>query len=445
MGANTMSDMLTIGAGGLRAYARALETTSGNIANANNPDYVRRSVKLGELVTSTSYDPLHFNTIRQGGVVVNGLARAADPFLEANTRLAGASLLEAEARAGWLGRTEAALNDGENGVGARLQTTFANGAKLAAAPFEPALRAQFLSDIDATATAFRRSASALSATGAAISDNATNALSTLNQALAELGKINLNLRAAADGSATQASLLDARDGALATISERLDVSINFAAKGVANISYGGVALVDVGTVQPLALDIAPDMRLSLSAGGAALRAPGSGALAGIVRAADGNATRVSDLDSLAENFAADVNGWQAAGLTDAGNAGSPLLAGGGGAMGLTLLSNDPADLALAGPGGAANGNALALTSLRGTEDGWNNIVSTQALATASANSESAAANTQFQAARTARDNLSAVDLDREAADLVRFQQAYEAAARVIQVARETVQSVLAIF
>jgi flagellar hook-associated protein 1 FlgK len=38
-----------------------------------------------------------------------------------------------------------------------------------------------------------------------------------------------------------------------------------------------------------------------------------------------------------------------------------------------------------------------------------------------------------------------VDLDREAAELLRFQQAYEAAARTVQVARETMQSILNIF
>ena len=48
-------------------------------------------------------------------------------------------------------------------------------------------------------------------------------------------------------------------------------------------------------------------------------------------------------------------------------------------------------------------------------------------------------------ARDARDSLSSVDLDKEAADLLRFQQAYDASARIIQVARETMQSILAIF
>ena len=66
-------------------------------------------------------------------------------------------------------------------------------------------------------------------------------------------------------------------------------------------------------------------------------------------------------------------------------------------------------------------------------------------ALAAARSESAAAAALDSSARKQRDSVSRVELDREAADLIRLQQAYEASARVIQVARETVQSILAIF
>jgi len=38
--------------------------------------------------------------------------------------------------------------------------------------------------------------------------------------------------------------------------------------------------------------------------------------------------------------------------------------------------------------------------------------------------------------------VSGVNIDEEAVDLMRFQQAYQASTRVIQVARETLQSIL---
>jgi flagellar hook-associated protein FlgK len=43
---------------------------------------------------------------------------------------------------------------------------------------------------------------------------------------------------------------------------------------------------------------------------------------------------------------------------------------------------------------------------------------------------------------SARDQVAGVSLDQEAADLIRFQQAYQAAAKVLQVASQLFDSVL---
>jgi flagellar hook-associated protein 1 FlgK len=54
----------------------------------------------------------------------------------------------------------------------------------------------------------------------------------------------------------------------------------------------------------------------------------------------------------------------------------------------------------------------------------------------------AAQNTIHSNAVATRDSASGVNLDSEAVDLMRFQQAYAATSRVIQVARETMQTIL---
>jgi flagellar hook-associated protein 1 FlgK len=69
-------------------------------------------------------------------------------------------------------------------------------------------------------------------------------------------------------------------------------------------------------------------------------------------------------------------------------------------------------------------------------------MASQAQTVASARAQDAAAATRADASAAARDGVSQVDLDTEAAELLRFQQAYSAAARTIQVARETMQTLL---
>ena len=443
-----MSDLLVIGSSGLRAYQRALTAVSTNISNAANPNYVRRDLRLGELAISTSFDPYHNGQIKFGGVDITGLARAHDPFLEASARLTGASLYGAETQARWMSSVETALGDNDHGVGSHLNKFFATGEELAAAPFDSVLRSQFIADIDSTVSAINRTANDLALVSQQITGSAEQEVTTLNQALESLAETNIGLRGAADGSPKQAALLDQRDTALAVITERIDVEITFSDKKIANISYDGNALVTVGDTQSLSITSATDGTLSLSLGGTALSPPTQGSISALIFSAATNAQRRSELDDLANGLAGDINAWNASGRTDGGTAGSALLEAGSGAAGLSLLTQNITDLALAAPGGAANGNIIGLTALRGTggtEQAWTNIVGSQAVITSAAQSETAAATAQHQAARQARDNLSSVDLDREAADLIRFQQAYDASARVIQVARETMQTIFAIF
>lgn len=443
-----MTDIFSIGLSGIRAYKQALSTVSSNIGNAENPNYVRRDLRLSELSTTGAINPYFTHQINFSGVDIDGVARSSDPFLEANVRLTGASLYGAETRARWMENTETALADTEHGVGARLTKLFAMGEELAGAPFSDILRNQFINDIDAAVSSINRTANDLENLSDQLISSAEQEVAAFNEALDNLAQTNLGLRVAVDGTPKQAALLDQRDTALAVLSERMDVTISFADKGVANISYDGQSLLDIVQVNPVSVAAGADGSIGLVANAANLAAPSRGSLAATVSSATTGIERRTELDDLATQFAADINGWQAAGETDGGAAGPPLLDAAGGAAALTMLTQNAADLALAAPGGAANGNIANLSALRGpgsAEQAWTNIIGSQAITTSAAQSESAASATQYQAARDARDSLSSVDLDREAADLLRFQEAYNASARVIQVARETMQSILAIF
>ena len=103
-------------------------------------------------------------------------------------------------------------------------------------------------------------------------------------------------------------------------------------------------------------------------------------------------------------------------------------------------------------GSGDNRNALGLAALQSTRNLLNSTstyeasygrlvadVGTQGARAANAES---AQNGLFRLAREARDSLSAVNLDEEAANLMRFQQSYEAATQVIQTANTMFQTVL---
>ncbi|MBK5263644.1 MAG: flagellar hook-associated protein FlgK, partial [Alphaproteobacteria bacterium] len=109
------------------------------------------------------------------------------------------------------------------------------------------------------------------------------------------------------------------------------------------------------------------------------------------------------------------------------------------------LISDPADLATASADGTANGNLLNIGSIRstsGAESGWTRIINTHGTLLTATLNEATAATARDEQARAAREQVSGVDLDMEAAELLRMQQNYSGCAKIIQVARETFKDIL---
>lgn len=442
-----MSDLLNIGASGLRAYSRALATVSDNIANAQTPGYARRTIELREAPAAGDI-VLSRNSIRPGGVDTAGVRRAVDPWLIEDARTASGEADRSSARLGAIDATERALDDGIGGIGESMTRIFTTADQLAADPANPTLRAQFLQSLDDSAAAFRRTAGALDSAASGVAQSAAGAVDALNTDLATLEKVNLGLRRARAGSTNEATLLDERDRLLDRISSALPVTVSFDARGAVTLtaSDGGTPLVVNGKVATLSISVMGNGQLAYAVAPSGALAPTSGSLTGFAQGAGHITTQRSNLDALATRLANDLNGWHQAGLDANGSPGAALLSGTN-AVTLSALTL-AADAVAAADAGSSNGNALQLANLRGpagVEAGWAALVAQQAQQAASARAQDAAASTRRDGAFAARDMVGEVDLDREAAQLLRFQQAYEAAARSVQVARETMQSILNIF
>jgi flagellar hook-associated protein 1 FlgK len=103
-------------------------------------------------------------------------------------------------------------------------------------------------------------------------------------------------------------------------------------------------------------------------------------------------------------------------------------------------------------GSGDNSNALALADLQtarqllgGTasyQDTYGRMVTDVAVRTSQAQTGMASESALLQQAVAARDSVAGVNLDEEAANLIRYQQAYQAAAQVIAVADELFQTLL---
>lgn len=448
-----MTDFLSIGASGIKAYSGAMATISDNIANAQTEGYVRRTIRTEEADASGN-SPYFKSKVNPAGVTVSGVTRIVDEWLVGDARVAGGAAEQSTARLEWAEKVEIALNDDATGVGASLTGLFNAADRLASDPANTGKRSAFLQAAGDAAAAFSRSAAALDLATQNITTQAQSGVTQTNTDLTELGQVNDALRRARPGSSNQASLYDERDALLDRISGNLATTSEFDKHGAVTLRLAppsGDAMISPGNAPAqlsVALQANGSLSFSLTPGSTASFAPGSGRLAGLADAAINVAARGTQLDTIAAQFVADFNAKHQAGTDAAGNAGLPLFSiTGSDAATMAIAALSPEQVAVADASGV-NGNFLGLTSLRGAggaENAWGALVAQQSQATASTRAQDAATSTRRDGAQAARAEVSAVNLDHEAAELLRFQQAYEGSARVIQVARETMQTILSLF
>jgi flagellar hook-associated protein 1 FlgK len=442
-----MSDLLAIGASGIKAYSRALSVVGDNIANAQTDGYVRRTVRLEEAPAAGDV-VLSRNSIRPGGVTAAGVTRELDQWLVDGARTASGEAARQSTRLNWVSATESALDNGGESISSGVTAIFAAADELTANPNDPALRLKFLSNINDSATAFRRTADALGSAANGVAIEAQSTVDQLNTDLTALSRVNDGLRRARSGSNNEATLLDERDRLVGNIATAMDVDVSYDARGTAIVrTPSGDPLVEGNVTATVTLAVSAGGLVSFGLAPATLLQPASGRLAGLAEAAAHISTQRTGLDSLAAQLSGTLNAAHQAGIDANGNPGAALIDFSGSAAGMVAAALAIAEVATANAGGS-NGNILAFNSVRsssGIEQGITTFIIQQAQITATSRAQEAAASGRRDSAFAARDAIGAVDLDREAADLLRFQQAYEAAARTIQVAWETMQTMLNIF
>ena len=449
-----MSDLLGIGLSGVTAYRTALAAVADNVANAETPGFARREVRLAEGISSGSESPIYREDLLFAGVEAASVSRAWDAYRAADSRYAASAAGRADARAQWLGSIETALGDGPSSVGALIGTFFSAGEALAATPSDRLARTAMLMSLDSVAGAVRNTADALSRVSEGLTGAAGMEVDGLNAELGALAEVNVMLRQSAPGRTSRASLEDERDRLIDSISARIDVNASIGKNGVATLTLSrisGITLLDPANRAVISSAVAADGRIALRifANGTTTPLPAlGGRLAGLVDVAAQTADRRAQLEGIARDFTQQVNDWSAAGRDAKGNPGIPLLSLTAGAMSLAVTTSDPDAIAAASADGTENGNLLRLPALRGpngAEARWAALVAGQAQSLNSARSEAAAAGARRDGSFAARDEVSGIDLDYEAAELLRYQRAYDGSAKIIQVARDTLQSILDLF
>lgn len=442
------ADLISIAKSGAAASRAALDLTAQNIANASSDGYVRRTLSVAELgANSSAASPTGINL---AGVRITGVTRNADVFRQSEVRRTGADAARASAEVQGLENIESAVE--QTGVYDSIVAFEASLQQLVSDPTDGSLRAAVLEQGRTLAETFNVGASSLDAAGEGLRFEAQNGVDEVNRIAGELARVNLRLARASDASSDQTTLLDQRDLLLEQLSGHANVSTSYNHDKTVSVTIGGTAgqtLVAGGNAATLTMETAGDGTISFTLGGNPA-AISSGALAGKSQALTQLADTRSQLDALAGEIVTLVNTAQAAGADLNGDAGQSLFSGTG-AADMKMIATSGTAIATAPAGALENSrdgsnlaqlrSTLAAADPAGTMD---TLLFTISSAVAGRTVTRDALASIATTAKVALQAQAGVDLDEEAVNLMRFQQAFQANGRVMQVASDIFDSILGI-
>jgi len=441
---------LDIALGALRANQLALDVTSHNIANAGTKGFHRQQVvmKPGAAV-SGAFAANGVGIAQLGtGVVVAGIQRAQTDYIDAQARTAAQWLGMWEARSDYLNQVESLVAEPtEAGLAAALDKFWNAWEELSATPEDVAARINVVECGRALAQRINTLNSDLTSLRSRIDRDVVDSVLQINTIAREIASLNRQISASSNTGNQPADLIDKRGVLLDELSALAKVQISEIPGSEPIVSLGGHALVQGGVVTELETRVGPggSAQVVWSDDDSPVRISG-GKLAGQIDVRDQLiAGYLADLDSIALTLADKVNALHCTGVTRDGSPAREFFVVSAGAADIAVraeLVANPSLVATSATGRAGdNSLAAAIASLRDEPTIGGQTIGrayAQLVTRIGAQSREAATRREvqelvLQQLDYQRQSVAGVSLDEEMVNITKFQQAYNAAARVVSV------------
>src|SRR5256885_11755440 len=430
----------------LQAGLRGLSATSNNIANVNTPGYSRQRPDLEE-TPPIQIGGLNFGT----GVELKQVVSLRDSILDlrVNQETQQQGRLE-----GFLGSAQQIQSFFNETTGTGLQgnlTAFFNSlSQLSTSPSDLNVRQSVLTAAQNLSTSFNQAATNLSRLQTSVNLNVTQSVSQINTLTAQIATANAQVSAAQSANRNPGPFVDQRQQLLNQLSNLVDISEINAGNGNLTITTSnGAPLVVGGQSFQLSTQTNASTGLQdiISQGASITSQITGGQLAGQLQIRDQEIPAIQNsLDTLAFNLSSAVNTQHKLGFDLNGNAGgnlfTPLASATGAASQIAVAITNPSLVAASDdstPGNNANANALlglqnqAIASGQNPLNFYGNLVFKIGNDVSTAQAGQTAGSQVLSQLQNLQGGVSNVDLNEESANLIRFQNAYQASARVVSV------------
>jgi flagellar hook-associated protein 1 FlgK len=439
----------------LQAQEQSLEASGNNIANVNTPGYSRQVVVLQELPGTDPASGIG------GGVEVAQVQSVQDSVLEIQLNQENQNQAQLTSYLSGAQQAQTQFNDtAGSGLQGVLSGFFSSLQQLSTNPSDSPTRQSVLLAAQNLAQGFNSTSQSLTSEQSSLNSSITNDVSQVNVLTKQIAALNVQVQQLQSGNQNSGAVIDQRTEAIRNLSSLIGVSVTDAGNGAVSVSTAnGAALVVGNTAETLTTQAnAGDGQQHIYDQGQDLTSSiQGGSIGGTLQVRDQTIPGLlQSLDQLAAGIETAVNTQNKAG-TDlngkpGGNIFTPPPAGvAGAAAAMSVAITDPSLIAASNDGSAgSNGNITAMAALgnQGIVNGqtpanaYTNMVSTLGGQISNATSEQSASNLNLTQLQSQRASISGVSMDEEASNLIQFERAYSAAARVSEVADQMTQTAL---
>jgi flagellar hook-associated protein 1 FlgK len=449
---------LEIGKRALLAQQFSLNVTGHNIANVNTPGFARQQAVLSSTLPLLSAQG-SFGT----GVDVTNIRRLKSVFLDQQYRDESQTLGKWQSLSQSWGQVERIYTEpSDTGFSATLDNFWNSWQDLAADPESEAARVAVKEQASLVINSLHQFSNQLSDFRQSLDDDIVKTMDTINGIANQLAGLNESIASAELTGQPANDLRDRRDYLIDQLSSYVNVNTIEGNNGQFRVYIGSMALVDGNQTNLLTTDVTEQGTTVVHnlkfVGSSATPEITNGQLAGLIQARDEVVgDRQKELDQLALALVDKVNEYHRQGYGSDGETGHNFFdADTTGAADIKLddLIDQNDSFVAASLNGEIgdNSNALRIAGLRGElimngktatfGDYYNSVVGIVGVRTSEAENMSTNQETLVYHIEDSRQSIEGVSLDEEMTNMVKYQHAYEAAARVITAMDEALNTII---
>lgn len=444
---------MSIATGAMSAEQGALSETANNVANVNTPGYTRKVPEFSENA------PIVLGPITYGtGMSLEDVSSVRAPILQLQIQQQTGQQSDLNSLVTALQQVQAQFSNTGNDIGSQMSALFSSLAQLSTQPNSLADRQQVLTAAQNLASTFNNTANNLTQQRSSLDLNVSQAVTQVNTLTQQIAQVNSQITALQNLHQDASSFIDQRDVLITQLSGLIDVSEIQQGNSINLTTSRGTALVAGNQAFTLATQLDASGVQHIFANGTDITAQiNSGQLGGLIQARDQNIPALTtSLDTLAAGIATAFNQANAQGFDLNGNAGGnifsvPPASGQGAAASMTVTLTDPSLIAASSDAsGDSNGNLANFSNLQNQpiingetpSDYYSNLVFNIGNDVSNNSAELQSSQLVLQQLQDQRGSISGVSLDEEAANMVQYQRAYDAAADVVTAANQMLETLI---